>query len=97
MNIEKALAKGYLELSDEEADKVLNELFEMEDPNNRFDAGLGLLLTFIPEDKAGAVLDLASIVSDTYEELEESGEADHDHDHDHDHNHDHPHPHDHKR
>ena len=80
MGFQQALEKGFLNLSEEEAGKVIDELFDTDNTGERFDGGLALLMTFVPEEKLAQVLDLAAIVLDAHEELEYSGEE-HSHEH----------------
>lgn len=73
MKFEEAMQKGFLNISTEDADALLGVLFDEDDPAARLDAGLALLGTFVPEDKATMVLDLAQVIIDANEELEFSG------------------------
>lgn len=73
MTFEQAMEKGYLNLTEDEADKLLGSLFDEDDPTARLDAGLALLGTFVPREKAVMVLDLANIILDANEEIEFSG------------------------
>jgi hypothetical protein len=75
MTIQDATAKGFLNLSEEEANTVLETLFDNDDTQQRLEDGLTLLLTVVPEDKAGFVLDLAGIILDAYDELDEGEEG----------------------
>jgi hypothetical protein len=84
MEYQKAVEKGFMNLEEKEMDEVLGNLFNEEDPQTVLDRSLELFLTFIPEEKADAVLDLAYIIHESYYELgkfdeevdEEEGEFD---------------------
>ncbi|HOJ05330.1 MAG TPA: hypothetical protein PK916_15125 [Bacteroidota bacterium] len=84
MNFDDAMKTGFLSLNEEEATKVLEEIFDNDDAEARLDAGVALLGTFVPEDKLEQVLDLAAIILDANEELDasegEEGEGDEDED-----------------
>ena len=56
MGFQQALEKGFLNLSEEEAGKVIDELFDTDNTGERFDGGLALLMTFVPEEKLAQVL-----------------------------------------
>jgi hypothetical protein len=71
MTIQDATAKGFLNLSEEEANTVLEQLFDIDDTQQRLEEGINLFLTFVPEDKAGFALDLSGIILDAYDELDE--------------------------
>lgn len=73
MTFEEAMQKGFLNIDKDEADKLLADLFDEDDATARLDAGLALLGTFVPKEKATMVLDLAQIIVDANEELEFSG------------------------
>ncbi|MBE0643795.1 MAG: hypothetical protein IH600_06920 [Bacteroidetes bacterium] len=73
MKIEEAMQKGFLNISESDADKLLGDLFDDDDPTVRLDAGLALLGTFVPAEKITMVLDLAQVVIDANEEIEFSG------------------------
>ncbi len=73
MKFEDAMKKGFLNITENEADKLLGDLFDDDDPSVRLDAGLALLGTFVPQEKVGMVLDLAQVIIDANEELEFSG------------------------
>lgn len=70
MTFEEAMQKGYLKLEENEAEQLLGELFDNDDAGARLDAGLALLGTFVPQEKAVQVLDLAAVILDAHEELE---------------------------
>jgi len=70
MTFEEAMQKGFLNISDEDAGKVLQDLFDNDDAGARLDAGVALLGTFVPQEKVVAVLDLATIIIDANEEME---------------------------
>ena len=70
MTFEKAMDTGFLNLDPEDADKLLGALFDEDDAAARLDAGLALLGTFVPKEKATMVLDLAQVIIDANEELE---------------------------
>jgi len=70
MTFDDAMRTGFLNLSDEEATKVLEDIFDNDDAGARLDAGVALFGTFIPQDKLEQVLDLAAIVLDANEELD---------------------------
>jgi len=92
MTIQEATAKGFLNLTEDEAAEVLDTLFDNDDAEERLSGSQELFGTFLQEEKIGRVLDLSSIFLDAYDELGGDDEDDHDHDHDHDHNgHDHHH------
>ncbi len=84
MNFDDAMKTGFLSLNEEEATKVLEEIFDNDDAEARLDAGVALLGTFVPEDKLEQVLDLAAIILDANEELDasEGDEAEGDEDED---------------
>ena len=69
MEHKKAVETGFLNLSEKEMDEVLGDLFNEEDPQKALDQSLELFLSFIPEEKADAVLDLAYIIHESYYEL----------------------------
>lgn len=73
MTFEEAMQKGFLNISDEDAGTLLEELFDIDDAASRLDAGVALLGTFVPQEKVVAVLDLATIILDANEELELHG------------------------
>lgn len=73
MTFEEAMEKGFLNIDKDAADTLLAQLFDEDDPSARLDAGLALLGTFVPKEKATMVLDLAQIIVDANEELEFSG------------------------
>lgn len=73
MKFDEALQKGFLNISEADADKLLGDLFDDDDPTVRLDAGLALFGTFVPADKITMVLDLAQVVIDANEEIEFSG------------------------
>ena len=91
MTIEESVEKGFLNLEENQAKEILDTLFDIEDTENRLGAGMALFQTFVQEDKIDAVLDLAAIILDAYDELgyfeDEEDEEEHDHEHGHDHNH----------
>ena len=64
------MTKGFLNVSDKEASKLIDDLFDNDDAAARFDAGLALLMTFVPEEKVGHVLDLCGVIMDAHEEVE---------------------------
>jgi HEAT repeat protein len=70
MTFDEAMQKGFLNISDEEATNILEELFDTEDAGARLDAGLALMGTFVPKECVVAVIDLANIILDANEELE---------------------------
>ncbi|MBN1447241.1 MAG: hypothetical protein JXA28_04865 [Bacteroidetes bacterium] len=74
MTFDEAMKKGYLNIDENEAEKLIGELFDNDDPGARMDAGIALLGTFIPQEKLVQVLDLASVILDAHEELEMYGE-----------------------
>ncbi|MBI5646720.1 MAG: hypothetical protein HY962_07290 [Ignavibacteriae bacterium] len=77
MTIEEAVAKGFLNLGEEEVKQVLDSIFDMEDAEQRLGAAVQLLQTFVADDKIDAVLDLNALILDAYDELdyyEEEGE-----------------------
>ena len=76
MTFEEAMEKGYLNLEENEAEALLGELFDNDDAGARMDAGLALLGTFVPQEKAVQVLDLAAVILDAHEELELYGGED---------------------
>jgi len=78
MDHKQAVAKGFMNLSEKELDEILGELFNEEDPQSALDRSLELLLTFIPEEKVDAVLDLAYIIHESYYELGKFDEEDED-------------------
>lgn len=78
MKLETALEKGYLNVTDEDAGLLLETVYNLEHPQQRLEAGLLLFSTFVPEEKLGMVLDLASIVIEAYDEMEIGADA-HDH------------------
>jgi hypothetical protein len=69
MEHKQAVEKGFMNLSEKEMDEVLGNLFNDEDPQSALDRSLELLLTFVPEEKVDAVLDLAYIIHESYYEL----------------------------
>ena len=69
MDYNQATEKGFMNLSEKELDEVLGDLFNEEDPQIALDNGLSLLLTFIPEEKVDAVLDLAYVIHEAYYDL----------------------------
>lgn len=73
MTFEDAMQKGFLNIDKKDADALLAQLFDEDDAAARLDAGLALLGTFVPKEKATMVLDLAQIIVDANEELEFSG------------------------
>lgn len=73
MTFEQAMEKGYLNLTEEEAEKIIAALFDEDDPGARLDASVALLGTFIPQEKMVMVLDLANVVLDANEEIEFTG------------------------
>ncbi len=73
MNFEEAMQKGFLNISESDADKLLGDLFDDDDPTVRLDAGLALLGTFVPKEKVPMVLDLAQVIIDANEEIEFAG------------------------
>ena len=73
MTFEEAMKKGFLNLGTEDADRLLGDLFDEDDAAARLDAGLALLSTFVPQDKATMVLDLAQVIIDANEEIEFAG------------------------
>jgi hypothetical protein len=93
MDFDQAMEKGFLNLSEEESNELLDQLFDNEDVGARYDAGLALLMTFVKEEKVAHVLDLCNIVLEAYEALDMDGEEDEDEgedegeEHDHDHKH----------
>ncbi len=70
MHFDDALKTGFLKISEEEATKVLEAIFDNDDPEARLDAGVALLGTFVPQDKLEQVIDLAAIILDANEELD---------------------------
>ncbi|PLX33204.1 MAG: hypothetical protein C0600_00890 [Ignavibacteria bacterium] len=76
MTFDEAMEKGFLNIEPGDADKVLEEIFDNDDPAARMDACLALLGTFVPREKAIQVLDLVSIIIDANEELEMHGGGD---------------------
>ncbi len=78
MTFEEAMQKGFLNLGEDEAAKVLEDLFDTDEAGARLDAGLALLGTFVPQDRVVAVLDLATIILDANEEIELRGSDDED-------------------
>ena len=95
MTTDEAVEKGFLNLDENQAKEVLDGLFDIDDVENRLGAGMALFQSFVHEDKIDAVLDLAAIILDAYDELgyfedeEDDDEHEHEHGHDHDHNHSH--------
>ncbi|MFZ1729324.1 MAG: hypothetical protein WBQ23_10900 [Bacteroidota bacterium] len=73
MTFEEAMKKGFLNISEDDADQLLGDLFDDDDPTVRLDSGLALIGTFVPHDKIAAVLDLAQVIIDANEEIEFSG------------------------
>ena len=73
MTFDEAMKKGFLNLTTDEADKLLGELFDEDDAPARLDAGLALLGTFVSNDKITMVLDLAQVIIDANEEIEFAG------------------------
>ena len=84
MTIEESVEKGFLNLEENQAKEILDTLFDSEDTENRLGAGMALFQTFVQEDKIDAVLDLAAIILDAYDELGYFEEEDEEHDHEHD-------------
>ncbi|MBL0174256.1 MAG: hypothetical protein IPP94_03145 [Ignavibacteria bacterium] len=84
MTIEESVEKGFLNLEENQAKEILDTLFDIEDTENRLGAGMALFQTFVQEDKIDAVLDLAAIILDAYDELGYFEEEDEEHDHEHD-------------
>ena len=81
MDFQEAMTKGFLNVSEKEASTLIDELFDNDDAAARFDAGLALLMTFVPEAKVGHVLDLCGVIMDAHEEMEVSSSGNgHDHD-----------------
>lgn len=76
MTFEEAMEKGFLNVEPDAAEKLLEEIFDNDDPAARMDACLALLGTFVPREKAIQVLDLASIILDANEEMELHGGED---------------------
>ncbi|MFA6235086.1 MAG: hypothetical protein WC824_13010 [Bacteroidota bacterium] len=70
MKFEEAMQKGFLNISETDADKLLGDLFDDDDPAVRLDTGLALLGTFVPREKIAIVLDLAQVIIDANEEIE---------------------------
>ena len=75
MDMDTALEKGFLKLTTAECDELLNEINDVENPEDRLGRGLVLLSTFIPEEKVIDLLNLVTIVLDANEELSEMQEA----------------------
>jgi hypothetical protein len=73
MTFEEAMKKGFLNISEDDADKLLGDLFDDDDPTVRLDSGLALLGSFVPREKIAIVLDLAQVIIDANEEIEFSG------------------------
>lgn len=73
MNFDEAMQKGFLNITEEDADKLLGDLFDDDDPTVRLDSGIALLGTFVPREKLAIVLDLVSVIIDANEEIEFSG------------------------
>ncbi|MCB2205943.1 hypothetical protein KQI65_14475 [bacterium] len=80
MKFEEAMQKGFLNLTPEEMNKVLTDIFDNDDAGARLDAGMALLGTFVPRERAVAVVDLASIIIDANEEIELYGAGEEDDD-----------------
>lgn len=69
MTLNDAVQNGFLSLSEDDATEILDGLFDIEDPQERFDQGMLLLKTVIEESKIPAVVDLVAILLDASEEL----------------------------
>ena len=76
MTFEEAMEKGYLNIDENEAEKLIGQLFDNDEPGARLDAGIALLGTFVPQEKLVQVLDLAAVILDAHEELEMYGGED---------------------
>ena len=70
MDIQDAIKKGFLNISDDDAANVLDALYDIENPEERLDYGLELLKTFVPEAGLDRSLDLADIILDANDEIE---------------------------
>ncbi len=70
MHFDDAIKTGFLNISEEEATKVLENIFDNDDAEARLDAGVALLGTFVPQDKLEQVIDLVAIILDANEELD---------------------------
>ena len=68
MHFDDAMKTGFLNLSEEEATKVLEGIFDNDDAEARLDAGVALLGTFVPSEKLEQVIDLVAIILDANEE-----------------------------
>jgi hypothetical protein len=84
MHFDDAMKTGFLKISEEEATKVLEAIFDNDDAEARLDAGVALLGTFVPQDKLEQVIDLVAIILDANEELDslEGGEGEEEDDED---------------
>jgi hypothetical protein len=74
MTLDEAVTAGFLNLSEEDSNHMLDSLFDTDDAQQRLNDGVRLLLTFLPEEKLPYVLDLAAIVLDADEELADADE-----------------------
>ncbi len=91
MTIQDAITKGFLQLNEDEIEQVLNDLFDSEDPEIRFEQGLELMKTAIPEQFVGPFIDLANIIIEANDELDEGEEDEEDEEGDEHEGHDHQH------
>ena len=71
MEFESAIEKGFLNLTDEECDTLLQNIYEIENPETRLTKGLMILGSFIPEKKIVNVLNLTTVILDANDQLEE--------------------------
>jgi hypothetical protein len=65
---------------------VLNDLYDNDDAQDRFDGGIALMQTIVPEERIGAIIDLSNIIIEANDELEEGDEEDEEDHEGHDHN-----------
>lgn len=79
MNIEEAIDKGFLNIEEEQASSVIDDLFDTEDAQTRLEQGIELMRTFVPDEKIPYVLDLSALILDANEELEGDQEEEHQH------------------
>ena len=65
MNIEEAIDKGFLNIEEEQASSVIDDLFDTEDAQTRLEQGIELMRTFVPDEKIPyAARGIGRIISD---------------------------------
>lgn len=69
MTIDEVLTKGFLNLTDQECDTLLQGIYETENPEERMTRGIMLLSSFIPERSMISVLNLVTVILDANDEM----------------------------